>query len=98
MAESDNQMVKKTVVLHPMMDEYVRKTWAMLIENGRDATYSMAVNFMLLATIKEAIREEGLSPETRDAIWEYANDQRATDLMNLHDGLTKVREFWGDDQ
>lgn len=32
-------MRKKTVILHPIMDDYIRKTWAMLIENDYDATY-----------------------------------------------------------
>jgi len=47
-------VIKKTVVIHPLMDSYVRKTWAILIENGKDASYSTALNFMLLATIFEA--------------------------------------------
>lgn len=46
--------IKKTVVIHPIMDSYIRKTWAILIENGKDASYSTALNFMILATIFEA--------------------------------------------
>jgi hypothetical protein len=88
-------MVKKTVVLHPIMDAYVRKTWAILIEDGLDATYSSAVNFMLLAAIKEAEKENGLSQDVRDLVWEFASDPETMDRLNLEDQLLNVRNLWG---
>jgi len=60
----DARPVKRTVVLHPIMDKYVRRTWASLIEHGFDATYSMALNCIVLGAIMEAIGERGWSEET----------------------------------
>ncbi len=77
------------------MDAYVRKTWAILIEDGIEATYSSTLNFMLLATIKEGEKDGGLSGETRDAIWEFARDPDTMDRLNLEDGLIRVRDLWG---
>ncbi len=91
----EGPVVKKTIVLHPIMDAYVRKTWALLIEDGVEATYSSALNFMLLATIKEAEKDGGLSSETRDAIWNFAYDPDTMDRLNLEDGLINVRSLWG---
>ena len=71
MQDVSSSSVKKTVVLHPMMDKYVRKTWAILIENDYDATYSMALNFMILVAIQEGIKDGSLSEETRDVVWEF---------------------------
>jgi hypothetical protein len=41
-------VVKKTVALHPVMDRYVRKLQAILIEKGYNASYSTALNYMVL--------------------------------------------------
>ena len=41
-------VVKKSVALHPVIDSAVRKLWAMLIEKGYDATYSTALNALIL--------------------------------------------------
>jgi hypothetical protein len=42
-------VVKKTVAINPKIDQYIRKSWSKLIEKGYDATYSMALNLMILA-------------------------------------------------
>jgi len=84
-------VVKKTVAIHPIMDQYVRKTWAMLVEGGCDATYSTAVNFMLLATVLEASGQpNGLSEKTRALIWDFARDQETVGELNLQDQLASV--------
>lgn len=41
-------IIRKTVALHPTIDAAVRKCWAILIQNGYDATYSTAVNALIL--------------------------------------------------
>lgn len=84
-------LIKKSVVLHPIMDQYIRKTWALLIEAGHDATYSTALNFMLLAAIDESIKDDGLSEETRDDLWGFVNDQRTIDKLNRADYLDQLR-------
>ena len=80
-----------------MMDQYVRKTWAMLIEEGHDATYSMAVNFMILAAIQEGIKDGGFAEETRDVVWAFVDDQTTVGQLNLQDHLNKLRDIWGVD-
>lgn len=42
-------VVKKTVALNSVVDEVVRKCWAILIQRGYDATYSMALNALIMA-------------------------------------------------
>jgi len=87
-------VVKKTVAIHPMMDRYVRKTWALLVENGYDATYSTALNFMLLATIFETTKDGGLSEKTRDLIWNFVRDQKTIDELNLEDQLANIAKHF----
>jgi hypothetical protein len=84
--------IKKTVVIHPIMDSYIRKTWAILIDSGKDASYSLALNFMLLATIFETQKPEGLSEKTRELIWNFINDQKTIDELNLQDSLITLEE------
>lgn len=84
-------IVKKTIAIHPIMDQYVRKTWAMLVDGGCDATYSTAVNFMLLATILEASGQTtGLSERTRELIWGFARDQETVGELNLQEQLADI--------
>ena len=97
MEDTATKSIKKTVVLHPMMDQYVRKTWAILIEDGYDATYSMALNFMLLTAIQEGIKDGGLAKETADVLRSFVNDQATISQLNLQDHLGQLRDIWGID-
>jgi len=85
-------VIKKTVVIHPIMDSYIRKTWATLIENGKDASYSLALNSILLATIFETQKPEGLSEKTRELLWSFIDDQKTIDELNLQDSLVTLEE------
>lgn len=85
-------LIKKSVVLHPLMDQYVRKTWALLIDAGHDATYSTALNFMLLAAIGESIKDDGLSQQTREDVWNFINDQATIGKLNLQEHLHELRQ------
>jgi len=84
--------IKKTVVIHPIINSYIRKTWAILIENGKDASYSTALNLMLLATIFEAAKPKGLTEKTRELIWNFVDDQKTIDELNLKDLLITLEE------
>lgn len=90
------KLIKKTLIIHPAMDDYVRKTWAMLIDMGCNATYSSALNFMLLAMIIETIKEGGLSDETKRMIWDFARDPATMTRLNefLKKHLAKLREYY----
>ncbi len=94
-SEIGGKVVKKTVALHPIMDIYVRKTWAMLIEEGYDATYSTALNFMLLLSIVQASGSDGLSGETRDVIWAFARNRELVSALNLEGNIARLQEMWG---
>jgi hypothetical protein len=48
-------VVKKTVALHPIMDRYIRKLQAILIDKGWNATYSTALNYMVLYQVFDTI-------------------------------------------
>ncbi len=85
-------VVKKTVALHPIIDGFVRKTWALLIEKGYDATYSTALNFMLLGAILEAVKEGGWSEETRELVWNFMEDRETIEELDLEDQLTNIEE------
>jgi hypothetical protein len=56
-------VVKKTLAIHPEVDQLIRKVWAMLIEKGYNVSYSTALHFTLLAGICSMLKEEGLSEE-----------------------------------
>jgi hypothetical protein len=82
--------IKKTIVIHPLMDSYIRKTWSILIESGKDASYSTALNFMLLATIMEAQKEKGLGEKAREVIWDFMDDEKTINELNLKDSLSTL--------
>ena len=88
------KLIKRTVVIHPLMDSYIRMTWSMLIEEGYDATYSSALNMMLLMATMEAIKEGGLTEETKDIIWKFAEDQKTITELNLEEHLTEIRRYF----
>jgi hypothetical protein len=48
-------VVKKTVALHPIMDGYVRKLQAILIDKGWSATYSTALNYFVLYHVFDTV-------------------------------------------
>lgn len=91
----ESGVVKKTVALHPIMDKYVRLTWAILIQDGYDATYSTALNWMLLAAVGEAVQKRGLSRETREWLDSFLKDHDTLNKLNIQDRLVHLREFWG---
>ncbi len=89
-------VIKKTVILHDAIERFVRQTQAILIqvEPPIEATYSTALNFMLLAAIHEAARPGGLSAETRGILWDFARDAATVDELNLHERMDAVRAAW----
>jgi hypothetical protein len=92
--QAKSKVVKKTLAIHPIMDKFIRMTWSILVEAGYDATYSSALNMMLLIAIIETKREGGLSNETLDTIWNFAQDQATIDELNLQEHLAKLREYY----
>lgn len=93
---NDTRVIKKTVAIQPVIDGYIRKIWAMLIDEGYDATYSTALNFMLLLSIVQVTGNEGLSEETKSVIWAYVGNRDLINALNLDEDVSRLRKLWGD--
>lgn len=90
------RFVKRTVVLDPAVDSYVRKVWAMLIDSGADANYSTALNFLTLAIIHEARRSPGTLPrDTRRLLWDYVANPAVSETIKGDDSREAIVKFWG---
>lgn len=98
MATQEDKLVKKTVVIEPTMDECIRKTWSILIELGYDATYSMAMNAMLVLAVAEGSKEGGASQEAIDIMKSFINDREVIRRLNAQEYLAQAREWWGENR
>lgn len=87
-------VVKKSVAIHPLIDRFIRKTWALTIDQGYDSSYSTAINFILLGGILEAVKKEGWSEETRNLVWSFLEDKKTVDEINLEEQLKNVFEYF----
>lgn len=85
-------VVKKTVAINPILDDYVRKTWAILIEDGYDASYSTALNYMLLCQIM-TVAEKGIPRKVRDDLNSFLADESSIDELNIEDFGQKIDEL-----
>ncbi|HXG06898.1 MAG TPA: hypothetical protein VNI77_06200 [Nitrososphaera sp.] len=82
-------IVKKTVAIHPVMDSFVRKMWAILIENGYDASYSTALNYMLLGHIR-SVQERGLDEVVVHDLNDFLRDEKTISELDLADYVDKI--------
>ena len=85
-------VVKKTVALHPIMDGYIRKMWAILIEEGYDASYSTAITYMLLCQIL-TVTEQGIPKKIRDDLNSFLEDEDSIQELNIEDFGQKIDEL-----
>ncbi len=85
-------VVKKTVAIHPILDEYIRQTWSILIKKGHDATYSTALNYMLLT---EVLYFAGFTEnEISENIQSFLDDENSLRDINLEDYANKADELF----
>lgn len=91
-----SKVVKKTIAIHPIMDNYVRMTWSILINKGHDVTYSTALNVMLLMAIMEVAEKAPLSAKTNETISGFLDDQETITRINLEDHLASLNEYYRD--
>ena len=82
--------IKKSVVLHPLFDELLRKTQALLIEKGFEGTYSSALNLLLLAVSLEGGNEEGFSDDTLKTIQSFLEDSQTIDKLGLQERFSRI--------
>ncbi len=85
-------IVRKTVAINPTMDEYVRKTWAIMIEGGYDFSYSSALNYMLLCSIC-LVSNQGIDEESTKTLRGFLEDTRTIRELDLEDYLNRIREL-----
>lgn len=85
--------VKRTVVLDALVDEYVRETWSLLAKNPDvyDATYSLAINFMLIGALLEAHKRKGWAKATRDDVWSFATDRTMAEELKAREAIEAVK-------
>jgi len=81
-------VVKKTVAIHPVIDSFIRKVWATLIEHGYNATYSTSLNLLLLYAILKILnfKDEDCVKILRG----FINDENVLTEINLEDQMTNV--------
>lgn len=84
-------IIKKTVALHPLWDHYVRQTWAMLIKDGKDATYSLALNYMLLTGFFLVIHQ-GIDEKTKHLMVAFLEDKKTLEKLNQEDLWIRYKE------
>ncbi|MHB8324733.1 MAG: hypothetical protein ACYDEA_04230 [Candidatus Dormibacteria bacterium] len=85
--------VRRTVILEPRLDGCVREAWAELLRRGYEATYSMALNFMLVGHYAQATLPEGLDRGARDTMWGFAADAITTRHLNIQDHLARLADL-----
>ena len=84
-------VVKKTVALHRIMDSYVRKLQAILLEKGYRATYSTALNYMLLYNIFD-VQCRKIHPKVREFLESFLNDRTTIKQIQREDRMTEYLE------
>ena len=84
-------VVKKTIAIHPIMDGHIRKLWAILVDNGWDATYSTALNWMVLCHFLE-VGKHGISKPTQETLRKFLSDESAIKELNALDYEQALKE------
>lgn len=88
-------MMEQTVVLHPAIDQYVRKAWAILIDRGYDTNYSTTLNLLSFTDALEGSKEGGLSEETIKALRDALGNQDVLHGADVARSLARLRAVWG---
>jgi hypothetical protein len=83
--------IKKTVAIHPVIDDCIRKVRSMLIYKGYNVTYSTALNFLLLGGALEMLKEDGWSDDTRKHVWSIIIDKKHIQKLDLQELLTSLQ-------
>ena len=84
-------VVKKTVALHPIMDSYVRRLQAILVEKGYNATYSTALNYMLLYNIFD-VQHRKIHPKVAELLQSFLDDRKTIKQIQREEKLTEYLE------
>ena len=85
-------VVKKTIAIHPVMDKYIRDVWAFLIQAGYDASYSTALNYMLLEHMR-SVAEHGIEKDVADELNSFLDDEKTIEELNFEEYVNKANEL-----
>ena len=85
-------VIKKTVAIHPILDEKIRKVWAILINFGWDATYSTALNWMILCQFHE-VAKRGITKDTQEQLRMFLEDETTLQELKSHDYEQQLKEL-----
>jgi len=80
--KSSTTIIKKSVSLNPLLDFFVRKTWAILIDKGYNVSYSTALNYMLLTALNSVINQ-GIDERTSRALMSFLKDQKSIKRLDF---------------
>ena len=86
-------VLKKTVAINQIIDPYVRKLWSILIQEGFDASYSTALNLMLLGHIIN-VSEKKLSGITKDELLSFLEDEKYFPDLKLDEYTSEINELF----
>ena len=86
-------VLKKTVAINQIIDPYVRKLWSILIQEGFDASYSTALNLMLLGHIIN-VSEKKLSGITKDELLSFLEDEKYSPNLQLDEYTSEVNDLF----
>jgi len=85
-------VVKKTVAIHPILNDYIRQTWSILIRDGHDASYSTALNLMLLGEILSYTEDS--EKKRIEYLRSFLKDEKSIQELNLEDYANKADELF----
>ena len=91
---ADGRPMKRTVAIHPLLDSYIRETWALMVKDPdvSDPTCSAALNFMLVGAVIDASQDGGWTDDAREAAWGFASDRETVERLGLEERLSQFRE------
>ncbi len=84
-------VVKKTVALHPIMDNYVRLLQSILIQKGHNATYSTALNSMILYQVMD-VSNRKMHADVVKIINAFLNDDETIGEISAEDARQEYME------
>jgi len=84
-------VVKKTVAIHPIMDSYVRKLQAILVDKSWNATYSTALNYMILYHVLD-VSNRKQNPKVVKILQDFLNDRESIEQIQTEDRMTEYLE------
>jgi hypothetical protein len=86
-------VLKKTVAINEIIDPYIRKLWSELIEEGYDASYSTALNLMVLGHIIN-VTEKKLSGIAKDELLSFLNNETYLLNLNVEDYAREINDLF----